>query len=101
MAFNILIVGSSLAGAPLRIKLLRGLVMTIVFFVWIIVLRRCGLLTFLAQWAAFQITVNTAVYGSGLVARDTLPVHLVSMALALWALWVVVTTGQAKREALE
>jgi hypothetical protein len=101
VVFNILIAGASLSGAPLRMKLLQGLVMTIVSFAWITVLRRCGLLSFLLLWATFQITVNTAVFASGWVARDTMPVHLVPMVVALWAVWVIVAAGQVKREALE
>ncbi len=99
VVFNMLIVGASLDGTLLRVKILQGLVMTIVSFAWITVLRRCGLLSFLLLWAAFQITVNTAVFTSGWVARDTLPAHLAPMAVAMWAVWVVLTAGKGKREA--
>jgi hypothetical protein len=99
--FNLLIVGTSLAGVPNRAKILQGIVMTIVSFAWITVLRRCGLLSFLVLWASFQITVSTAVYATGWVARDTMPVHLVPMVVAAWAIWVILTTGQGKREVIE
>jgi hypothetical protein len=59
-------------------------------FMWL--LRRFGLLSFLAVYMMQRALVFTPLAVTGWVGASFLPIHLLPIVLALWALWVIVTS---------
>jgi hypothetical protein len=65
---------------------------TIVTMVWIWLLRRFGFLSLLAAWITFIPAVSLPFQVTGWVASRTFPLQLIPVALAAWALWVILSS---------
>jgi hypothetical protein len=75
----------------------RNLAIVLAFFtmtsmIWIWLLRRFGLLAMLTVWAFYLSSSFLPLQTTGWVAERYIPFHLIPIALAAWALWVVLST---------
>ena len=95
--FNVLAVS---VGIGLHIgskeRLIAGAVLMLPSFVWIAMMRRFGFLTLLAVWALQQAIIGTAVTTGGWIGQRVLPLHMIPIAIAAWALWVIVSAEHRK-----
>jgi len=65
---------------------------TMISMIWIWLLRRFGLLAMLTVWAFYESSSFLPLRTTGWVAERYIPFHLIPIALAAWALWVVLST---------
>ncbi|MEO8541544.1 MAG: hypothetical protein ABI577_17515, partial [bacterium] len=63
---------------------------------WVFLIRRFGFLTFLTVFTTFDLAFSTLPpKATGWMVRDTLPIHLVPIAIGAWALWVILSAQRS------
>jgi hypothetical protein len=83
--------GSWLAGRPWN-QVVGLAFLTITSMIWMWLLRRFGLLAMLTVWAFYGSITFLPLRTTGWVAERYIPFHLIPIALAAWALWVVLSS---------
>jgi len=64
--------------------------------VWVALMRRLGFLTVLTVWTVFAMLLTTLPPKvTGWMVRDTLPIHLLPVAIGAWALWVILSAQRS------
>jgi hypothetical protein len=58
---------------------------------WIPLMRRFGFLTILVVWATQLTTQSVPLKATGWMAHQLIALHLFPIAIAAWALWVIVS----------
>jgi serine/threonine-protein kinase len=77
-------------------RLIAGAVLILPSLVWIAMMRRFGFLTLLAVWALQQAIMTAAVTTGGWIGQRVIPLHLIPLAIAAWAVWVIVSAEHKK-----
>jgi hypothetical protein len=91
--FNIVGVFSVFLGSMEQRALLAAL-MVGPSLVWVALMRRLGFLTVLTVWTVFAMLLTTLPPKvTGWMVRDTLPIHLLPVAIGAWALWVILSAA--------
>ena len=91
LAFNTLAVTGAWITANLQMQVILGVLLLIPSFTWIPLMRRFGFLTIRAVWAFQLAETNTPLKATGWVANQAIALHLIPIAVAAWALWVIVS----------
>jgi len=84
--------------APLQERLLLALLFLIPSLVWIPLMRRFGFLTLLVLWSAQMAMQSIPLKATGWMANQLIALHMIPIAIAAWAVWVIVSAE--KRPAL-
>ena len=86
--------GTFLGSADQRVVLAGMMILPSV--VWVVLMRRLGFLTFLTVWVTFiPIYTTPPPMVTGWMVRDTLPIHLLPVAVGAWALWVILSAQRS------
>jgi hypothetical protein len=85
------VAGTTLAGRPWNLAVELAF-LTITSMIWMWLLRRFGLLAMLTVWALYGSITFLPLRTTGWVAERYIPFHLIPIALAAWALWVILST---------
>jgi hypothetical protein len=65
---------------------------------WIAMMRRFGFLTLLVVWTAQQPMLSTALTTRGWIGERVIALHMIPIAVAAWALWVILSAEYIKKE---
>jgi hypothetical protein len=96
--FNIVGAFGTFLGSTEQRALLAAL-MSLPSLVWVVLMRRLGFLTLLTMWASTSIIIATLPPKvTGWMVRDTLPMHLLPVAIGAWALWVILSAQRSSTE---
>jgi hypothetical protein len=87
--FSLSTVGAVGSGLGRNIAVLAF--MTPVNMVWVWLLRRFGFLAMLVLWVGANFLILTPFMVTGWIAGQTLPFRLIPVAVAVWALWVILS----------
>jgi hypothetical protein len=79
-------------------RLIAGVAWILPSLVWIGMMRCFGFLTLLAVWALQQAMMSLAVTTGGWIGQRVIPLHLIPIAIAAWALWVILSAEYRKKE---
>ena len=90
LAFNAMSVATVFIG-NLEQRLILVALLLIPSLTWIPLMRRFGFLTLLFVWALQLGIQNTPLTATGWLANRVIAIHLIPVALAAWALWVILS----------
>ena len=90
--FNVVASVAGLFIGSVEQRLLQGAAMILPSLVWVVLMRRLGFLTVLTVWTIYApIFTTPPPMVTGWMVRDTLPIHLLPVAIGAWALWVILS----------
>ena len=90
LTFNLVAMTVAWSGDRQQILFLVVLFM-ITSLMWIPLMRRFGFLTILVVWAHQMSIQGAPLKATGWVAHQTIVLHLIPIAVAAWAVWVIVS----------
>jgi hypothetical protein len=92
--FNAITMAVAMPYGPLEQRIAVNIGLLIPSLTWVPLLRRFGFLSLVIVWSVQQAVVVTALKATGWMARDLITLHLIPVAVAAWAVWVIVSAAQ-------